>query len=146
MTSTIPDDAATALNGMVARLAQLIRRTEEVQARVDRDLADLRFDAEQLLNDLQSLSPTGLEVRSHDQAAALFSGTITNLRLREVWEALYRHSNGATADAIAGDLDRHRTTISTYLNLLVTMGYAKKHRSGHAIVYTAIVKNGHVEI
>jgi predicted transcriptional regulator len=54
---------------------------------------------------------------------------------------LFRHPEGATAETIASGLDRHRSTVSTYLNMLVTLGFAEKFRDGHEIYYKAIIKS-----
>jgi len=64
---------------------------------------------------------------------------IEDIKLKKAWIGLYKYHNGATADTIASDLKRHRTTVSTYLNTLVLMQFAKKERSGHEIVYRAVI-------
>ncbi|MDD4136913.1 MAG: hypothetical protein PHT99_03340 [Methanoregula sp.] len=64
---------------------------------------------------------------------------VEDKKLKAVWIALFRHHNGATADEIAADLHRHRTTISTHLNTLVLMQLAKKERIRHEIYYKAIL-------
>ena len=66
---------------------------------------------------------------------------IDDTKLKKAWLVLYKYHNGATADIIAEDLKRHRTTVSTYLNTLVLMQFAKKERTGHEIMYKAILRN-----
>ena len=61
-------------------------------------------------------------------------------KLKKAWLVLYKYHKGATADTIAEDLQRHRTTVSTYLNTLVLMQFAKKERTGHEIMYKVILK------
>jgi response regulator of citrate/malate metabolism len=63
---------------------------------------------------------------------------IDDKKLKKAWIALFRHHNGATAEMIAEDLGRHRTTVSTYLNYLVVLRFAEKERRGHEIYYTAV--------
>src|SRR5665647_2210987 len=41
---------------------------------------------------------------------------ISNEKFRSAWLALYQYHEGATAEEVASRLDKHRTTISTYLN------------------------------
>jgi DNA-binding NarL/FixJ family response regulator len=65
---------------------------------------------------------------------------IEDKKLKDAWIALFRHASGATAEAIAEELHRHRTTVSTYLNQLVVMELAEKERVGHEIYYKAILK------
>lgn len=66
---------------------------------------------------------------------------IQDRKLRSAWQALFRYPDGATAETIAKDLDRHRSTVSTYLNMLETLGFARKSRRGHQIVYKATIKS-----
>lgn len=65
---------------------------------------------------------------------------IKNEKLRKTWQVLFRHPEGATAETIAAEMDRHRSTISTYLNMLVAEELADKFRKGHEIFYKAILK------
>lgn len=65
---------------------------------------------------------------------------IEDNKLKKVWLVLYKYHHGATADTIATDLRRHRTTVSTHLNTLVLMQFAQKERIGHEIIYKAVVK------
>ncbi|MFA4876458.1 MAG: hypothetical protein WC586_03520 [Methanoregula sp.] len=64
---------------------------------------------------------------------------IEDPKLRKAWLALYRYHHGVTADTVAADMRRHRTTVSTYLNTLVLMQFAQKERIGHEIVYKAVL-------
>jgi len=61
-------------------------------------------------------------------------------KLVAAWNALYWHHDGATADTIAEYLGKHRTTVSTYLNILVAENLAQKKRIGHEIYYKAIIQ------
>ena len=65
---------------------------------------------------------------------------IEDNKLKKVWLVLFKYHNGATADTIATDLRRHRTTVSTHLNTLVLMQFAQKERIGHEIIYKAVLK------
>ena len=66
--------------------------------------------------------------------------TLKDKKLLTVWRALYRFHDGATADTIADVLGKHRTTVSTYLNMLVDDNHAEKNRNGHEIYYKAIIQ------
>lgn len=65
---------------------------------------------------------------------------IEDVKLKKAWLVLSKYHAGATADVVAADVKRHRTTVSTYLNTLVLMQLAQKERIGHEIVYRAILK------
>ena len=65
---------------------------------------------------------------------------IEDTKLKKAWLVLYKYHNGATADRIAKDLRKHRSTVSTYLNTLALMQFARKERTGHEIVYKAILR------
>jgi len=69
-----------------------------------------------------------------------FEIPIKDEKLKRAWEALFRYPDGATADIIATALNRHRSTVSTYLNMLEKLDYAEKYREGHEIFYKAIIK------
>jgi Fic family protein len=56
--------------------------------------------------------------------------------LYRTWHALKRGS--FTADEMAAITERSRADESRYLNLLVTMGLAKKQRNGRKVVFTLI--------
>jgi len=60
-------------------------------------------------------------------------------KLKSAWKVLYRFHEGATADTIAECMGKHRTTVSTYLNMLVSENYAQKERIGHEIYYKAVI-------
>lgn len=123
---------------------RLSRRLEEFQAAVEAEMAALRAEVNGLLSEIRMLAPDSLDTISREERL-LPPIPIPDERLRRVWLVLYRYPLGATADVVARDLDRHRTTISTYLNTLVLMGFAEKKRRGHEILYTAIVKIDHAE-
>lgn len=65
---------------------------------------------------------------------------IKDAKLQEAWKALYRYHDGATADMIAAYLGKHRTTVSTYLNMLEAENLAQKYRIGHVIYYKAVLQ------
>lgn len=145
MTSNTTGDPPDTMERLALRMARLAARIEEVRAAMDLELAGLLDESERLLADIRALNPADIEADRGDPGAVLAT-QIPDERLRRVWQALFRYSDGgATADEIAGDLERHRTTVSTYLNMLVVMGHAGKRRSGHSIYYTAIVKPEHAK-
>ncbi len=144
MTSDASETTSEALEALEARLARLIVRMDEVQATMIRELTSLRAEADGILTEIRTSMPetrrTGNEV-----GRRLPVVPIPDERLRTVWLVLSRYPEGTTADVVAHDLDRHRTTISTYLNTLVLMGFAEKKRRGHEILYTAIVNTDRAE-
>lgn len=139
-----PNAREESLERLAVQVARLARHVEEVRGAMDQELTGLRGEAERLLAEIQALNPAEIGRDTRDPGALLAS-QIPDDRLRRVWQTLFRYSDGATADEIAGDLERHRTTISTYLNMLVVMGFARKRRSGHTVYYTTIVKPDHAE-
>ena len=63
---------------------------------------------------------------------------IRDEKLKKAWVVLYSSPDGATAEVIAQKMGRHRTTVSTYLNMLVQLDYAEKEKKGHEIIYKVI--------
>jgi len=130
----------------IRRIQALIGRIEELADRINRyqqgsnvQLNALREECDAVLaeakQDYHALIVSA-EMRGQDVTPDI---ALEDRRLKNTWLALYRHHGGATAEEISGELKRHRTTVSTYLNTLVLMGYAKKERVGHEVHYTAIL-------
>ena len=65
---------------------------------------------------------------------------IPDRKLLSTWQTLYQYHDGATAEEMAVQLEKHRTTVSTYLNTLTHMKFASKERRGHEIYYHAILR------
>ena len=65
---------------------------------------------------------------------------INDPKLKQAWMKLYNHHEGANADTISDEMNKHRTTVSTYLNILVHLGFARKEREGHQTIYFASQK------
>jgi len=126
----------------------LIRQLEELESYIEHSQAicntmfdTIRRDCNNLINDVKTRLP---ETESHDRCSSAIESSslatipIEDRKLQKAWTALARYPNGATAEDIMRDLDRHRTTVSTYLNQLVLLEFAKKERIGHEIYYRAI--------
>ena len=135
--SPIPD--ADALQALITRLEDLeIRiRTAEKESR---DLfASLIRECHTIISDTKT--QMHILIREADRIGydLIPDLPIADKKLKDAWIALFRHTAGATADTVAEDLHRHRTTVSTYLNTLVIMGLAEKERVGHEIYYKAVM-------
>lgn len=103
---------------------------ERLKSETAKALEEVRVHMDLLLNITASESSLPLDLPIEDE------------KLKRAWQALFRHPEGATADTIGIELKRHRSTVSTYLNMLKTMGYAENYRKGHEIYYKAIIKTG----
>lgn len=128
------------------KIEDLINRMEDLSSHIDRfqqisnaQITELRQECDAILaeakQDYHALI-IAAEKMGQDLAPDIALG---DQRLNNTWLALYRHHGGATAEEIAQDLKRHRTTVSTNLNTLVLMNLAKKERVGHEVYYTAVL-------
>jgi len=130
----------------IRKIQALIGRIEELADRIDQylemsnvQLNALREECDAILTEAKQdyhALIVSAEMMGQDLAPDI---ALEDQRLKNTWLALYRHHGGATADEIAGELKRHRTTVSTYLNTLVLMSLAKKERVGHEVYYTAVL-------
>ncbi|MDD1676835.1 MAG: helix-turn-helix domain-containing protein [Methanomicrobiales archaeon] len=134
---TVPD--ADALQALIVRLQELEVRIQSAEQE-SRDIFAVLIRE---CHDIISESKTQLHslIREADRIGydLIPDLPIADKKLKDAWIALFRHAPGATADTVAEELHRHRTTVSTYLNTLVSMGLAEKERVGHEIYYKAIV-------
>lgn len=135
--STIRESQET--QDLIVRLEELAVKIDDAQNNCTRVFAELKADYNAILADIK------LEFHSSVINAEKFGYDLIpdipleDKKIKSAWIALFKHHNGATADEISEDLHRHRTTVSTYLNTLVLMGYAKKERIGHEIYYKAVL-------
>ena len=127
------------IQSIIARLEDVTRNIEEYQKTSNMLLDSIKSECNSIMTDAKrQLHQAFVEAEKYG-FEPVPDVHIEDKKLRSAWVALYRHHVGATADTIAQELDRHRTTVSTYLNYLVLMGYAKKKRAGHEIYYTAVL-------
>ncbi|MCK9592362.1 MAG: helix-turn-helix domain-containing protein [Methanoregula sp.] len=133
----------------IQRIHTLILRLENLVQRIELHQKNSLKITEEILKDCNNLiSEVKIEfhqtLRDADQFdfERLPDIPIEDPKLKKVWLVLYRYHNGATADTIAKDLKRHRTTVSTYLNQLASPKYklARRDRIGHEILFKAILK------
>jgi hypothetical protein len=127
------------IHALIRRLENLGGRIEESQKQCNRMFEDLKAENDDILSDLKRHvhhSVAAAERRGFDLIPDI---PIEDRKLKAAWITLFQHHTGATADEIAVDLNRHRTTVSTYLNTLVLMNFVTKERIGHEIYYKAII-------
>jgi response regulator of citrate/malate metabolism len=127
------------IQSIISRLEDVTRNIEEYQKTSNLLLDSIKNECNSIMSDAKTqLHQTFVEAEKYG-FEPVPDVHIEDKKLKNAWITLYRHHDGATADTIAEELHRHRTTVSTYLNYLVLMGYAKKKRVGHVIYYTAVL-------
>ena len=127
------------LHRRVLELEGLIRRIEVQQRAAFAETESILAECHDVLS--------ALKIEFHDTLARadelayerIPSIPIDDPKLKRAWLVLSKYHGGATADTVARDLKRHRTTVSTYLNTLVLMQFAQKERIGHEILYRAVL-------
>lgn len=130
----------------VERLDFLVKRLESLYESLGRqqDVTNtiyetLKSESQQALQEARLLLNVTLQLDSSDIPA--YTIPLSDTKLQKVWKELFNYPDGATADHVAIELKRHRSTVSTYLNMLVAMGFAEKSRRGHEIYYKALIKS-----
>ena len=137
-TSLVPE--AEALQALIIRLEELELRIQKAEQESRALFSDLRGECHLIISDAKTQIHALIQQANRIGYDLIPDVPIQEKRLKEAWIALFRHTSGATAETIADELHRHRTTVSTYLNQLVVMGMADKERVGHEIYYKAILK------
>jgi len=117
-------------------LGQISHQYKESQKVIDEQFAECNRALGMVKEELHQIS----DVASACGLEPIPDISIQDPKLLTAWKALYRYHEGATADTIAEILGKHRTTVSTYLNILVDDNYAEKNRIGHEIYYKAIIQ------
>jgi hypothetical protein len=129
------------LNSLIRQLEELVSAVEHSQAMCNTMFDAIRRECNHLINDAKIRLPENgpFEVNSFAwESSPLNTVPIEDRKLKNAWLALAQYRDGATAEDIMRDLKRHRTTVSTYLNQLVLLEFAKKERRGHEIYYRAV--------
>jgi response regulator of citrate/malate metabolism len=117
-------------------LGELSRQYKESLKAVNDTIAESNRALSKVKEELHQISDVARECGYHPIPAT----SISDPKLNSVWQTLYWYHEGATADTIAQLLGKHRTTVSTYLNMLVSENYAEKERIGHEIYYKAKIQ------
>jgi hypothetical protein len=134
------------IHTLILQLEELIHRIEEHQKTSLEITEKILKECNDLLSEVKIEFHQTLKDADQFEFERIPEIPIDDSKLKKAWLVLYKYHNGATADRIAEDLMRHRTTVSTYLNTLVLMQFAKKERIGHEIVYKAVLnKNNEVQ-
>jgi hypothetical protein len=130
----------------IQRMKALIRHLETLDARIGQSqeecnamFADIRREYNGILAEVKLQFHESVMAADRVGYDLIPDVPLEDKKIKAAWMALFRHPNGATADVIAEDLHRHRTTVSTYLNTLVLMQFAQKERIGHEILYKALL-------
>jgi predicted transcriptional regulator len=127
------------IHSLILQLEDLIRRIDVNQKKSMETTAEILKECNDLLSEVKIEFHQTLKDADQFEFERIPEIPIDDIKLKKAWLVLYKYHNGATADTIAEDLIRHRTTVSTYLNTLVLMHFAKKERIGHEIMYKAIL-------
>jgi hypothetical protein len=139
--NTLPPDPEPAdLTDLIHRLEQFIDRIDCCQEDINGMLEALKSECDHLISGVKEQLHRSYLIGEQQGYGAVPDIPIRDERLKRVWIALYRHHRGVTADVIASEIKRHRTTVSTSLNTLVLMHWAEKERRGHQILYKAVMK------
>ncbi len=128
------------IHSLILQLGDLIHRIEVHQKNSLETTEKIIKECNDLLSEVKLEFHQTLRDADQFEYERIPDIPIADPKLKKAWLVLYKYHNGATADTIAEDLQRHRTTVSTYLNTLVLMQFAEKERTGHEIMYRAILK------
>ena len=128
------------MHARILQLEDLIHRIEEQQKNSYKATEKILDECNDLLSEVKLEFHQTLTDADQFEYERIPAIPIEDSKLKKTWLVLYKYHNGATADTIALDLRRHRTTVSTHLNTLVLMQFAQKERIGHEIIYKAVVK------
>ncbi len=134
-----PPDTLRRVNHLLSVLEQLYKDMDRQQKAHHQHFERLKSETAKAMEEARLHMELLLRINTGESSLS-FELPIRDEKLKKAWEALFRNPDGATAETVASDLDRHRSTVSTYLNMLVTLGYAEKFRKGHEIYYKAIIK------
>lgn len=134
-----PPETLQRVSHLLEVLEQLYRDMDRQQKTHHQHFDKLKSETAKAIEEARLHLKLLLRIDTGDSSLS-FKIPISDEKLKKAWEALFRNPDGATAETIASGLDRHRSTVSTYLNMLVTLGYAEKFRKGHEIYYKAIIK------
>lgn len=126
---------------LIGRLEDILSDIEVARRETDARFENLEEVCNSVLSDAKALFHDSCTVAEQYGLDIIPDIPISDGKLKKAWIALFRHQRGATADQIAEDLGRHRTTVSTYLNRLEEIGLAKRERMGHEVYYKAVLKN-----
>ena len=128
------------IHSLILQLEDLICRIEVHQKNSFDTTAEILKECNDLLSEVKiEFHQTLIDADQFDYEL-IPEIPIEDTKLKKAWLVLYKYHNGATADGIAEDFRKHRTTVSTYLNTLVLMQFAKKERTGHEIVYKSYIE------
>lgn len=106
---------------------------EQLKSETSRALDEVRIHMNILLNIDAAEPPLSYQLPIKDEP------------MKKAWHVLFKHPDGATAETVASELNRHRSTVVTTLIQLKKDGYATSTRKGHQIMYKAIIKTGNEE-
>ena len=134
------ENSAERLTFLVKKLESFCQSLERQQDMTNNAFELLKSESNQALKEARLYLALVLKL-GEESGVPAFDIPISDVKLQKAWKELFKHPEGATADSIATGLDRHRSTVSTYLNMLVATGYAEKFRKGHEIYYKALIKS-----
>jgi hypothetical protein len=135
-----PVQDAGDLQSLLIRLEELRNHIDVCQAETAHMLDALKAECDQVIASTREQVHRSFILREQQGYDPVPDVPISDRRLKATWIALYRHHTGVTADVIASEIQRHRTTVSTSLNTLVQEHWAVKERHGHQILYRAVMK------
>lgn len=126
---------------LITRLENILSEIEEARKDTNERFEKLEEECIAVLSDAKAVFHDSCTIAEQYGLDIIPDLPISDGKLKKAWIALFRHQRGATADQIAEDLGRHRTTVSTYLNRLEEIGLARRERMGHEVYYKAVLKN-----
>jgi hypothetical protein len=132
-------DEIQKINALIQRMETLGTRIDEIKQECIRMFDELRTENDLILSGLKLHLHQSVTTARQFGVDIIPDIPIEDRKLKTAWVALLRYPEGATADQVAEDLRRHRTTVSTYLNMLELMAFVTKERRGHEIYYRAVI-------
>ena len=111
------------VKALIRHLEVLDTRIEQSQKECNVMFEEIRKDYNEILAELKLQAHKTIVTADRYGYDLIPDVPLDDRKLKNAWIALFRHHNGATADEIAEDMHRHRTTVSTYLNTLVLMPF-----------------------
>jgi hypothetical protein len=141
MNTLPPPGELTDFPTLILRLEKLIEHIDSCQEEMNEMMESLKNECDILISDTKEQLHHSFVIQEQHGYDPVPDVPIKDGRLKKAWIALYRHHKGVTADVIASEITRHRTTVSTSLNKLVLMHWAEKERRGHQILYKAVMKS-----
>ena len=133
-------------------LKDLLSMQEELKIEIESIVTDVNTRLSEVLDTFNTMNRAIIQIMetsiSQDDETGrdqkrLLRPDISDEREQKVFDALlYYPENEASAEEIAKTLNKHRSTVSQYLNKMTEQNLIKKYRKGH-VVYFSVSPQGY---